>query len=43
MSSYEVDLQSRRKALNVTSEVDRLVLSLAQAASALRRMQARLN
>ena len=34
MSSYEVDLQSRRKALGVTPEVDRLVLSLAAAAAA---------
>ena len=34
MSSYEVDLQSRRKALGITPEVDRLVLSLGGSAAA---------
>ena len=34
MTSYEVDLQPRRKALGVTPEVDRRVLSLAAAAAA---------
>jgi methyl-accepting chemotaxis protein len=33
MRSYEVDLQSRRRALNVTSEVDALVASLAERAA----------